>query len=1685
MIIGVLLLNGLVLVSPSAHAEAWVKNQLGKPYGTPATHGLKGISIGDGDNDNQTEIYTTCEDNAHVYQFRATNGKWASSDLGTLVTGTKLYAGPIVVGDADDNGKNEVYACVAEFDTLPPYPQIYQFVNGSDGWTINDLGDAGLNVITGMAIADGNNDSRSEIYASTINGHIYQYSKGSTWSSQDVGGASQFLYQDKYLTPYMNDVAVGDGDNDGNLEVYGAACDNHIYRFNYTGSSWNTADLGAKEEPLGYPYLSGMLKLAAGDADNDGKQEVYGASYINATVWEYRWNASSQSWCYTALASLGPGATADDLCIADGNSDGENELYIPTAWNEVFQVKLNDTTGKWELSSVGSGEGSMNGVAVGGADDTQQMAVYSTCSDGVLYQFYTDRTPPANPVVWSDTHPVPGTWYSGSVVHVLWKDAGYDISGIDGYSVAWDRSATTVPDAVKGYEENIHDAKSQSLADGTSWYFHIRARDNSLNWNASAAHFGPIWIDTTPPNGLMLTINDGADYTNDKTVHLSVQAADPSTGSGLASMAFSNDGKNWSDWEAFCATRSGWDLTDARFGGNDSDGMKYVYANVRDLAGNEVSAENRTSDSIFLDRVAPVELSIVINDDSAATNSDAVSLNLSARDPEPGSGLHMMRFSNDGIAWSNWTVWNRAVNWSVINGAGGTVKDGNRTVYFRVMDRAGNIGGPASGSIIFDRQPPGNLSITINDGAGYTNLSTVSLAINASDPEPGSSVSDMTLANAESALGAWESFAQSKSGWSLTSGAGGTDADGIKAVYLKVRDKAGNPGGPVNDTIFLDRARPGSLSILINGGAKYTNSPVVNLALNATDPEPASSVYAMQFSNDGNIWTAWETFSKSKSYTLPDPDGTKTVYFRVEDRAGNVADAVNASIILDTASPVISNVRVIGITDTSAVVTWSTDEDSDSGVDYGLTSAYGSSGLDPVFLTSHSLALGGLSASTIYHFRVYSKDRAGSPTAYTGDYMFITSAAPDTTPPGISNIQVSGVTDRLAVIGWTTSEPANSTVDYGTEASVGTKLADDQHFILRHVMTLTGLSPSTTYYFQVSSTDPSGNGPSTSKQHTFKTLESPDTAPPIISNVKVNGITDRLAIVNWETDEPADGIIDFGATTAYGRTASHAELLMHHELTLSGLSAGTTYHFKIECRDATGNGPAVSGDFSFTTTITPDITPPSIFNLGVEGITGTSAVVLWETDEMAGGLVEYGTSADYGLSSTVFEYSLLHSQLLQGLKPDTTYHLRVQSTDPSGNTGTSGDFLFKTKKKQPGQDTSPPVISGVGVTGITDTRAVVFWYTDELADSDVDFGNTTGYGLRASDPAYVPIHYIVLEGLRPSTTYYLRVKSSDVFGNGPSLSGNIAFTTAAGPDMTPPKISDVKVSGITNTSVIISWKTDEPANGIVEYGARASYGRNLTSRIFVLEHSVQLTGLSPSTTYHFRAGSMDPSGNPSIPGLDMTFSTLRIYVPPGPGPKPKPATETAFPWAWVALAVLIAIVLAGAGWRAMVRSKRPVSRKAGMEASPAGPATGGSAGTLELEAPAEEMMEVMVVEEAPAPRRAPVPAGARDPAGTMARAAMAPPAGTGAVDWGGPSARASADLVPSPIPAPDIPVAAAVRLVPAQAPGPHHGPARLTPVRVTRCSGCGSQVPIFSTAYPVRITCPNCGRSGMYKGPRN
>src|SRR5207249_6921795 len=89
--------------------------------------------------------------------------------------------------------------------------------------------------------------------------------------------------------------------------------------------------------------------------------------------------------------------------------------------------------------------------------------------------------------------------------------------------------------------------------------------------------------------------------------------------------------------------------------------------------------------------------------------------------------------------------------------------------------------------------------------------------------------------------------------------------------------------------------------------------------------------------------------------------GNTTYHYRVrsKDAAGNLSTSADATFTtLDTTPPVISGVLVTSITGTGATIQWTTNEASDTQVEYGLTASYGSTTtLDPTLGTSHTAVL--------------------------------------------------------------------------------------------------------------------------------------------------------------------------------------------------------------------------------------------------------------------------------------------------------------------------------------------------------------------------------------------------------------------------------------------------------------------------------------------------------------------------------------------------------------------------------------------------------------------------------------------------------------------------------------------------------------------------------------------------------
>jgi hypothetical protein len=97
--------------------------------------------------------------------------------------------------------------------------------------------------------------------------------------------------------------------------------------------------------------------------------------------------------------------------------------------------------------------------------------------------------------------------------------------------------------------------------------------------------------------------------------------------------------------------------------------------------------------------------------------------------------------------------------------------------------------------------------------------------------------------------------------------------------------------------------------------------------------------------------------------------------------------------------------------------------------------------------------------------------------------------------------------------------------------------------------------------------------------------------------------------------------------------------------------------------------------------------------------------------------------------------------------------------------------------------------------------------------------------------------------------------------------------TISAPDITAPVISSVTSSGVTNTAATVTWTTNEASSSQVEYGTSAAYGSQTTlDSNMDTSHSVNITGLNVSTTYHYRVLSSDAAVNQSVSG-DYTFTT--------------------------------------------------------------------------------------------------------------------------------------------------------------------------------------------------------------------
>jgi hypothetical protein len=179
----------------------------------------------------------------------------------------------------------------------------------------------------------------------------------------------------------------------------------------------------------------------------------------------------------------------------------------------------------------------------------------------------------------------------------------------------------------------------------------------------------------------------------------------------------------------------------------------------------------------------------------------------------------------------------------------------------------------------------------------------------------------------------------------------------------------------------------------------------------------------------------------------------------------------------------------------------------------------------------------------------------------------------------------------------------------------------------------------------------------------------------------------------------------------------------------------------------------------------PDSAGPHIFNITIDMITNTSAVVSWQTDELSKDELSYSLVAGGKIIQTIDAGPLATSKsvTLTNLTPATTYYFSIVGMDVRHNISIEDNhgkwYSFTTTQTPP----SPTEIAGIRVCNITDNQATVYWWTPGSAStSQVDYGESAALGQKViGDDSGLPglFHSVTLKNLKPGVGYYFDVVS--------------------------------------------------------------------------------------------------------------------------------------------------------------------------------------------------------------------------------------------------------------------------------------------------------------------------------------
>lgn len=1028
------------------------------------------------------------------------------------------------------------------------------------------------------------------------------------------------------------------------------------------------------------------------------------------------------------------------------------------------------------------------------------------------------------------------------------------------------------------------------LTNGTAYVFRVAATNQAGlgAYSASSAARTPLGAPGAPTN--LVGVAGNAQVALTWTVPVS------NGGSAITDYVIQYSSNSGSTWTTFADTVS--TSTSVTVNGL-TNGTTYVFhAAAKNVVGTGSYSTNSSS-------VTPFTLPNTPTSASASTGARQSNVTWTAPASNGGSAItgYAIRYSTDnGATWSGPVLTGSSATSFVVTGLTVTTS----AHYFQVatINIAGQSGWSANSPFVYIQ----DYAAAPTGVTGVVGNTQVALSWTAPTNNGGSAISNYDVQYSSNNGATWTIFSHTASTATNLTVTGLTN--GVDYLF---RVAAINGWGRANfattPTTYNPFTLPGAPTNV--AGAAGSSQAVVTWTASAPNGR-AITDYVIQFSsNNGSTWATFnDGTSTATSATVTGLTNSVAYIFKVAgvSAAGTSSYSSNTSAVTPQAVPSIP-LNVVGVGGNAQVsLSWSAPL-SNGGraiTDYDIQFSSNSGSTWTTFTDSVSSATSavvtGLTNGTSYIFQVAAKNSVG-----TGGYSVASAAVIPFTVPG-QPTSVTGVAGVSQVaLSWTapTSDGGSALTDYVVEYSTNsgtTWITFTDSVSTTTSVTVTGLTNGTGYVFRVSARNIAGTGLPSSSSSSVIPRTAPSAAQSVVGvsgNAQVAlswsapSSTGGNAVTDYVVQYSSDGTTWTTFTDSVSSTAS---------CTLTGLTNGTAYTFRVAAVNAGGTGMYSVVSAAVTPFTTPDA-PTAV--AGVAG--NTQVVVSWTAPANNGGsaIIQYQVSYapegsdSYGTWSTATATQSSGATFtVTGLTNGTSYKFKVAATNAAGDGSYSTSSSAVTAYTTPGAPTAVTGTAGEGEVALS-WSAPASNGGDSITDYIIQYSSNNGSSWTTFSDGTSTSTSETVTGLTNGTSYMFRIAAVNAAGAGTNSTSSAAVVPRTVPDA-----PFSATATAANEQVTLSWSAPVFNGGtaitdyFIEYSDDGSSWALFSDGTSALR-ATAVTGLANGTAYYFRVYAINSVGMglpsapsspvtpltsptaPTISRIDTSNALLSVYFSPG------------------------------------------------------------------------------------------------------------------------------------------------------------------------------------------------------------